>query len=65
LHRFPGRFLEEIDAIDYARHMRAWEAERIESIEERRAADLSLSNLTDSEKAAVLRHDNDLRETDG
>jgi hypothetical protein len=64
LDRFPGRFLEEIDGIDYARHERAWRAERIQTIEARRAADLSLGSLSDEEKAGVVQHDRWLRETE-
>lgn len=64
LDRFPGRFLEEIDGIDIARHERAWQAERIQTIEARRVADLSLSGLSDEEKASVVLHDRWLRETE-
>jgi len=56
--------LEEIDRIDYGRHMRAWEAERIESIEERRMADMSLTKLTEAEKSAIILHDEWVREFD-
>jgi len=44
--------------------MRAWEAERIESIEERRMADMSLTKLTEAEKSAIILHDEWLRESD-
>jgi hypothetical protein len=38
LRKFPGRTLEELDAMNWPRYMRAMEAERIMQVEEKRLA---------------------------
>ena len=47
------------------RHQRAWAAERIEGIEEKRAADITLSEFSPEEKQAVVQHDQWVRDEDG
>jgi len=49
LRRFPGRTLEELDAMDWARYMRAMEAEKVMIAEEQRSAFLGGAIKTMSE----------------
>lgn len=49
LRRFPGRTLEELDAMDWARYMRAMEAEKVMIAEEQRSAFLGGTIKTMSE----------------
>jgi len=66
LRRFPGRFLHEIDGIDYPRHLRAWEAEAIHDLERRRDAHLAgKAELTPEEWQRILEHDTLLRNHGG
>lgn len=49
MRRFPGRTLEELDQMDWARYMRAMEAEKVMVAEEQRSAFLGGSIKTMSE----------------
>ena len=49
LRRFPSRTLEELDQMDWARYMRAMEAERVMVAEEQRSAFLGGTIKTMSE----------------
>ncbi len=60
MRRFPGRTLEELDQIDIGRFMRAVQAERMESVEERRKAylkDSKATKLTDAEWEQIDYHE--------
>ena len=58
LRRFPGRTLEELDGMNWPRLLRAFEAERIENIEERHKQYLSKQRkeLSDSDWEAIQQH---------
>jgi len=66
LRRFPGRFLDEIDNIDWGRHVKAFEAQAIESIEETRAMFVAgdIPTLPPDIAAAVVEHDKLIGETE-
>ena len=56
--RFPGRTLEELDGMDYGRLLRAFQAERMESIEARRALrNAGKYEPTAEDWAAIRDHD--------
>lgn len=66
LQRFPGKTLEELDGIDWARLMRAFQVQHLERIEELRIQYLrNKYKPTMDEMRDVLRHDELLRMTDG
>lgn len=67
LRRFPGRTLEELDQMDWARYMRAMEAEKVMIAEEQRAAFLSGTIKTMSEDMwkVVAENEEILRKYDG
>lgn len=61
LKRFPGKTLDELDTIDWPRHLRAWEAESIERLEERRrqqiAGEIPADSLSADEWERIKAHD--------
>jgi hypothetical protein len=59
LERFPGRTLEELDAMNWARYLRAIEAQSIEALEQRRALQVAgiIPTLTAEEWERVKEHD--------
>jgi hypothetical protein len=66
LQRFPGKTLAELDAIDWARYMRALHAQHIEQIEDVRTAYFQGKHKPTADEAKeMLRHDQLVGETDG
>ena len=56
--RFPGRTLEELDGMDYGRLLKAFQAERVEGIEARRALhNAGKYEPTAEDWAAIRDHD--------
>lgn len=63
LQRFPGKTLEELDGLDWARLMRAQQVRHIDQVEEVRELYLKGKyKPTPDEWASVLRHDRLLQE---
>ncbi len=61
LRNFPNRTLEELDAMDWPRYLRALDAASIERVEERRrrhiAGEMGEEKLTDQDWEAIREHD--------
>lgn len=68
LQRFPGRTLEELDAIDWPRLQRAVELERIVTVEQRRKqwvdGHLKEDSITPDEWRQIRQHDDLLEDMD-
>lgn len=58
LERFPGKTLDELDGMDFARYWRAFTVQRIQGIERLRALQLEDKyQPTPAEWRQILRHD--------
>jgi len=58
LEHFPGRFLDEIDGMDWGRYMRAMKARRVERTEtQRRIAIDDPDKMTAELARLILEHD--------
>jgi hypothetical protein len=66
LQRFPGKTLEDLDAMDWGRYLRAQHVRYIDQIEDVRELYFQGKHKPTAEEAtAMLRHDRLLGETDG
>lgn len=66
LRRFPGRTLEELDQMDWARYMRAMEAEKVMVAEEQRSAFLGghIKTMSESMWNVIAENEEILRKYD-
>lgn len=66
LRRFPGRTLEELDTMDWARYMRAMEAEKVMVAEEKRSAFLggTIKTMSATDWEIVAENESILRKYD-
>lgn len=66
MQRFPGRTLDELDAMDWGRYLRAMEAQHMGEIEAKRDAQIAgNTKLTPDEWEQVMAHDALLEDDDG
>lgn len=65
LERFPGRTLDELDQMDFARYWRAVEVQRIQAIERLRTLQMQDAyQPTPAEWRQILQHDAWVEDTD-